>query len=289
MDHLQHFGLERDPFANDPMPGFHFTCPVQEGVERRILRGPWHGKGLTVLVGDHGSGKTTALRRLVEALPENRFDAAVMVLTRRDPDPTVLLQRVARLFDVAAPNEDRAAVLGQLAGRLAQIQERGLRAVAVIDEAHLLEDDAVLEEIRGLLNLEGDAGRLLSIVLAGLPSLEARLARNPALAHRIDVKARLAPFDADTSARYLAERVAFARGKPDLLHPAALASLHRISGGVPRVLNTLADNALHEAFLAGRGAVAVEDVERAARDLALGPAAAGVEGGEVLCAVEVEG
>jgi type II secretory pathway predicted ATPase ExeA len=288
VDYLQHFGLDREPFGSDPLPGFHFECASQQGAERRLARGPLHGKGLSVLVGGYGSGKTTVLRRLVDALPANRFEAAVMVMVRRDVDPLAFLQRVARLFGVNQPPDERGALIGQLAGRLGQIQERGLRALAVIDEAHLIRGDDVLDELRGLLSLEGEQGRTLSLVLAGLPELEATLARHRGLGSRVDVKVRLEPFDADTSARYLAERLAFARGKPDVLHPAAVAAIHEHARGVPRVLNTLADNALHEAFLAGRGALTVTDVERAAADLAV-EASPDLETAEVLSPVEVEG
>jgi type II secretory pathway predicted ATPase ExeA len=289
VDHLQHFGLANEPFGNDPVPGFHFECSAWAATERRVLRGPLHGKGLTVLIGEHGSGKTTVLRRLVDSLPQDRFEAAVMVLVRRDMDARGLLVRVARLFGVTAPPEDRTALIGQLAARLGQIQERGLRAVAVVDEAHLLSDLHVLDELRGLLNLEGEHGRLLSLVLAGLPELERRLAGHAGLGSRVDAKARLEPLDAQTCARYLVERLAVARGKPDLLHPTAISTLHARSGGNPRRLNTLADNALHEAYLAGRGAVVGEDVERAARDLALETAGdADVAVAEIVSAVEIE-
>jgi type II secretory pathway predicted ATPase ExeA len=270
VDYLRHFGLERDPFGSDPMLGFHFDCPRQQDVEQRLLRGPLQAKGLSVLIGGYGSGKTTLLRRVVAALPDERFEAAVMVMVRRDVEATAFLQRIARLFGVPAPSEERVALIGQLAVRLNQIQERGLHAVALIDEAQMLCDDALLDELRGLLNLEGERGRLLSLVLSGRPSFETRLSQHPDLLHRVELKARLEPFDAATTARYLAARVAFARGKPGILHPAAVATLHALSRGVPRVVNTLADNALYEAYVAGRGALAVEDVERVAHDLGIG-------------------
>ncbi|NNL67716.1 MAG: AAA family ATPase [Myxococcales bacterium] len=271
MDYLKHFGLDREPFGNDPMPGFHFDSPLLAGAERRLLRGPLQAKGLTVLIGDHGSGKTTLLRRLVELLPENRFDAAVMVMAGRPAEPVEFLQRFARLFGVTAPSEDRSTLLGQLAGRLVQIQERGLHAVAVIDEAQLLDGSEVLAELRGLLNLEADKGRTLSLVLSGLPAFDDRLAATPSLSSRVDVKVQLEAFDAETTARYLAERLAFARGKPEILQPAAVAAIHAASGGILRRVNTLADNALYEAFLAGGLAISAQDVERAARSLRLVP------------------
>ena len=284
VDYLRHFGLEREPFGNDPMPGFHFDCPGQRTVEQRLLRGPLLGKGLSVLIGGHGAGKTTILHRVVAALPDDRFEAAVMVMVRRDVEATAFLQRIARLFGVPAPSEERMALIGQLAGRLNQIQERGLRAVALIDEAQMLCGDTLLDELRGLLNLEGGQARLLSLVLSGRPSFEARLSQHPDLLRRVDLKTRLAPFDAETTARYLAARVAFARGKPGILHPAAVSTVHALSRGVPRVINTLADNALYEAFLAGRGAVAMEDVERAAEDLGIGQHEAEIETAEAVLA-----
>jgi type II secretory pathway predicted ATPase ExeA len=284
LDHLRHFGLERDPFGNDPMPGFHFDCPRQRDVEQRLLRGPLQGKGLSILIGGHGAGKTTLLRRMIAALPESRFETGVMVMVRRDVEATAFLQRIARLFGVPAPPEERSALMGQLAGRLTQIQERGLLAVAAIDEAQMLGGDAVLDELRGLLNLEGAQGRLLSLVLSGRPSFEARLSQHPALLHRVDLKARLESFDAETTARYLAARVVFARGKPAILHPAAVAALHELSRGVPRVVNTLADNALYEAYVAGRGALAVEDVERAASELGVGQHEPELEAAEAVLA-----
>jgi len=269
LKHLKHFGLERDPFGSDAAGGFHFDGGPLAEAEQRLLRGPLQRKPLTVLVGDHGSGKTTLLRRMLEALPETHFEPAVLVMVRRDVDPTSFLQRVARQFGVSAPSGDRPALLAQLAGRLAQIQERERRALVVLDEAQTLDDPKVLEELRGLLNLEGDRGPLLSLVLSGLPELDTRLADSPALLHRVDVRVRIEPMDAPTAARYLAARIEAAGGKAAILHPAALPVLHRAARGRPRLLNTLADNALYEAFLAGRSAVAVEDVERAAWDLGL--------------------
>jgi type II secretory pathway predicted ATPase ExeA len=270
VDYLKHFGLERDPFGREAHAGFHFECPAHADAEQRVLRGPLLGRGLTVLVGEHGSGKTTLLRRLVEALPEARFEPAVLVIVHRDVDPTALLQRLARPYGVSAPSPDRPALLGQLAGRLAQIQEQGRHAVAVLDEAHLLGSTAILEELRGLLNLEGDRGPLLSLVLSGLPELDQRLGELPALLARVDVRVRLGAMDADTAAQYLAARIRFAGGKPEILHPAAVTEMHRAGRGVPRVLDTLADNALYEACRAGRGAVVVEDVQRASWDLGVG-------------------
>ncbi len=268
VDYLQHFGFEREPFDQDPLPGFHFECPQQQGAEQRALRGPVRGKGLTILVADFGCGKTTILRRMLESLPETRFEVAVLVLVRRNDDPTAFLQRIARSFGIVSPSDDRPTLVGQLAGSLGKIQEQGRRSVLVVDQAHLLSGD-VLEEVTGLLNLEGDGGRLLSLVLSGLPALDKELSRVTSIRQRIDVRVSIPAFDAETASRYLSERIEHAKGKAEVLHPVARDAIHRLARGIPRVMNTIADNALFEAFLAGRGAVVVEDVERAAWDLGL--------------------
>lgn len=123
-------------------------------------------------------------------------------------------------------------------------------------------------ELRGLLNLEYDEERLLSLVLSGLPELEDVLALDPPLAERVDIRVELACLDDRNAAAYLAHRMRTAGGRPEVLHAEAVTRIAALSDGIPRRLNTLADNALFEAYLASRSQVFVEDVDRAAQDLA---------------------
>ena len=112
-------------------------------------------------------------------------------------------------------------------------------------------------------------------MLTGAPSLEQALAGDSTLVHHVDVKVRLEPLDPTGAAAYLANRIDVAGGNPAILDPGAVAALHALGRGLPGRMNTLADNALFEAFLCGRAKMTRTDVERACRDLGLGAPEAG--------------
>jgi len=168
---------------------------------------------------------------------------------------------------IEEPARERESLLAEVYERLAIIREDGRHAVLIIDDAQALASPETLAEVCGLLKLEYEDRRLLSLVLAGTPRLAEALASDPVLAHRVDVKVHLEPLDALTASAYLAHRLQGAGGAASILEPEAVAALHRLGRGIPGLMNTLADNALFEAFLCGRTAVSPVDVERAHRDL----------------------
>jgi hypothetical protein len=151
--------------------------------------------------------------------------------------------------------------------------------VLIIDDAEALAKRETLRAVCGLLKLEYEERRLFSLVLAGGPELERSIAGDPALAHKVEVRVSLNAFDADSSAAYLTRRIQQAGGTPGIIDDEAVEALHRLGAGLPGRINTLADNALFEAFLCGRTRMGSEDVERVHRDLgwdrspaAVGPA-----------------
>ncbi len=168
-------------------------------------------------------------------------------------------------------------MIAQIYDQLAIVREDGRQAVLIIDDAHALAKRGALAEVCGLLKLEYEERRLLSLVLAGPKILDQSLAADPSLAHRIDVRVELAPYSAEAAAGYLAHRIAQVNGNPGIVDPEAVAALHQLGRGFPGLMNTLADNALFEAFICGRNQMTRVDVERAHRDLGwsgVGPAAA---------------
>jgi hypothetical protein len=169
---------------------------------------------------------------------------------------------------VETPARERGALLGQVYEKLAIVREEGRHAVLLLDEAQVL-GPAVLAELRGLLNLEYEDRRLVSLVLAGPPEFARVVAGEASLAGRVEARVQLRPLDPNGAARYLAARVRAAQGDPALFRKDALRALAELSGGVPRTLNTLADHSLFEAQLAGKSAVEGAHVEAAARELGL--------------------
>jgi hypothetical protein len=186
-----------------------------------------------------------------------------------------MLSRFATQLGIETPAPEREALLAQIYEKLAIIREDGRHAVLIIDDAQALASHATLAEVCGLLKLEYEDRRLLSLVLTGAPNLEQALAGDPALAHRVDVKVRLEPLDPTGAAAYLAHRIDAAGGNPAILDPGAVAALHALGAGLPGRMNTLADNALFEAFLCGRPKMTRTDVERACRDLGIAAPEAG--------------
>lgn len=269
MEHLEHFGLARDPFVKDPLPQFHFESDAASDAERRILRGCLQRRTLCVLSGGIGLGKSTVMRRVLEGLDEERFDAHLLVLVHLAAERSWLMVRLAQLLGVEAPSAEWPKLCGEIFDRLAALHEEGRHAVLLVDDAQLLARPEPLAELRALLNLEHEGQHLLTVVLAGSLELGRGLALDPALAQRVDVSVGLAPLDTEGVAAFVAHRVRAAGGDPALFDRDALAELARRSGGAPRLVLTLADNALHEAWLLGTPRVGFDAVTRAARDLGL--------------------
>lgn len=269
MEHLSHFGLSRDPFANDSTLSGYLENPAFTDVARRLERGASQGKGLCVLTGCGGSGKTLLVRRLLESLEEEVYEAVMLVPMPGISDARWILDRFARQLGVEAPEEDPSELLGQVYEQLAIVREDGRRAVLIIDEAHVLADREVLGELRGLLNLEYEDHRLLTMFLVGLPHLASAVEEDPALADRVEIRVEMPKLEREFALRYLSDRIRSVGGNPAILESAALEAIVTLADGNPRRLNTLADNSLYEAFLAGRASATAQDVERAASALGL--------------------
>jgi type II secretory pathway predicted ATPase ExeA len=274
VEHLRHFGLASDPFVNDPVMRLYFASREHVDAERRLARGVRQGKGLAVLTGELGSGKTTVARHLLDGLEEDRFEASMMVILQAESGAQWLLTRIARQIGLEEPATDRAALLTQLFRRLVEVREERRHTVVLIDGAHQLRTREDLGELKSLLHLEHDERHLVTVLLVGLPDLAERLAADPALAQRVEVRVALPGLDAGSTAEYVSHRVRAAGGDPRIFEPAAIDALCRSARGLPRILNTLADNALYEAHLSGRRTVGPADVERAAADLGIACASA---------------
>ncbi len=271
MDHLRHFGLSEDPFRDELRVRDFCETRVARDALLRIERGLRQGRGLGVVSGEPGSGKSMLLRRVLDGLEEEVFEASMLVVLPGAGEAGGLIARFARHLGVEVPSTERQALLGQIFERLAIVREEGRQAVLLVDDADVLGEGHALAELIGLLRLEYEDRRLLTLVLAGSSDLDRALASDRALAHRTDFRARIDALDAQGAAAYLAHRIRQAGGDPAILAPDAVESIHRLGLGLPGLLNRLADNALFEAFLCGRGRVTRGDVERAHRDLGFDP------------------
>jgi general secretion pathway protein A len=268
LEHLHHFGLSQDPFSNEPDLRVYFESASHRDAQLRVERGLRQHKGLTLLTGEGGMGKTLLARRVLDALEEEVFEATLLVMLPGAADATGILQRFARQLGVDEPAVERAGLIGQIFEQLAIVREDGRHAVLIVDDAQIMTPD-VLSELGGLLSLEYEDRRLVSMLLIGSPELDALVQNDASIAARVEVRVRLQALTQANTSAYVQHRLQHVGGRADLIPVDALDALHKFSGGRPRLVNTLADNALFEAYLAGRATIGASDIERAASDLGL--------------------
>src|SRR5262245_11035084 len=270
MTYLDFFELSQEPFSNAPVSRFYYNSTQHSQPLPRLMHAVSDMKGLSILVGDIGAGKTTLARRMLDSLPESEYEAALLVIIHSGITANWLLKRIALQLGVESPAQEKLALLSQLYQRLLQIYESGKKAVVLIDEAQMLETREIMEEFRGLLTLEGPERKLLSFVFFGLPEIEKNLKLDPPLAQRVALRYKLEPFTEDSTEAYVKHRLRLA-GCPKMPFSAeAILAVHQQSGGSPRVINTLCDNALFEAFLARKDAIDADLVNRIGDNLAIG-------------------
>lgn len=269
MTYLDYFELTQEPFSNAPVSRFYYNSTQHSQALTRLMHAVGYMKGLSILVGDIGAGKTTLARRMLDSLPESEYEAALLVIIHSGITANWLLRRIALQLGVESPAQEKLALLSQLYQRLLQIYESGKKAVVLIDEAQMLETREIMEEFRGLLNLEVPERKLISFVFFGLPEIEKNLKLDPPLAQRVALRYKLEPFTAESTEAYVKHRLRLA-GCPRLpFTPEALLAVHQHSGGTPRVINTLCDNALFEAFLAREESVDEALIHRIGQNLGL--------------------
>ena len=269
MDYLEYFGLTAEPFSHAPVSRFYYASRQHTEALKRLLYATQTMKGLTILIGDIGHGKTTLARRLLDALPRAEFEAAMLVVVHAGITPNWLLKRIATQLGVPEPPDDKLAILSQLYARLLEIHQSGKRAIVLIDEAQMLATRELMEEFRGLLNLEVPDHKLISFVFFGLPDVERNLQLDPPLAQRFALRYHLKSLGIEETTAYVQHRLKLAGAKDELFPPAALAEVHRHTHGVPRVINTLCDNVLLELFFAKLAVATAEIVASGADNLQL--------------------
>ncbi len=269
MSYLEHYGLSQEPFSNAPVSRFYYNSRQHSEALMRLMHAVERMKGLAICVGDIGRGKTTLARRMLDSLPEEQYEAALLVIIHSGITAAWLLKRIALQLGVESPASDKLTLLSQLYQRLVQIFEEGRKAVVLIDEAQMLASRELMEEFRGLLNLEVPESKLLSFVFFGLPEIEENLKLDPPLAQRVALKYRLVPFDFESTEAYIKHRLRLAGADRVFFSPEAIRVIHKYSGGTPRVINTLCDNALFEGYVANEEIIEDEMMDRIANDLGL--------------------
>jgi len=242
------YNLTRSPFDLTPDP----SCFVPTVRHNEALAALYYGirrhKGVVVVTGEVGTGKTLMLRCLLQLFKESSEIAYAYLFNCRLSAQEFLHYTAADFGLRADQNQSKGTLLLELSKYVTSRGLQGLTTVLVVDEAHNLSME-LLEEIRLLSNLETNDDKLLQIVLVGQPELDLMLDSfelRP-LKQRIALRAHLAPLDEQDTGRYILERLAIAGGAArtePLFAPEAVKLIHRYSKGFPRLINTICENSL---------------------------------------------
>lgn len=267
MVYCKHFQLERMPFDNTPDPAFFFKTPEHEEALAALCYGVTQRRGMTLVTGAPGSGKTMLGRMLVETL---HADSNTVTITHPPEDGRDLLQTICRGFGVRFL---AAHSSGELIERLHATLSIGYHDAAprliVLDEAQNLSMD-VLDHVCMLGNLETTTAKLLQIVMLGQPEVLASLCdpRLEQLRQRLFCVRQISPLDRKQAGQYMRHRLECAGAERlDLFDEEAVALIFKRSGGVPRIINQFADNAMLAAFGASKRTIDKQIVTDVVREM----------------------
>lgn len=269
MGYTEHFNFEREPFSNAPNDKFYFDSEQHNQALLRLKYSVDTDKGLAVLVGGVGTGKTTLARRMLDNLPYEEYESSLLVMIHSAITPEWIMSRICMQLGVKNPDISPLKMLKQLYERLLEIEGEGRKAVVLIDEAQMLQSREIMEEFRGLLNLEIPDKKLINIIFFGLPEIDNVMKLDPPLAQRVAFKYTLKPFSSEATHRYMTHRLHVAGCADSPFCENTLPLIHEHSGGVPRLINTICDNALFETYLRHGTEVTVDIVNSVAEDLGL--------------------
>ncbi|MFW6119020.1 MAG: ExeA family protein [Planctomycetota bacterium] len=264
--YLEHYGLTSFPFSTAPDPRFYYPSAKHREALACLLYVIEQHKGFALITGEVGAGKTMLCRATLERLDES-VDAAVIVNTTLSP--LEFLQSVAVEFGVDIEGAGKIALLKALQNNLAERHDAGRNSVLIVDEAQDLSVE-VLEELRLLGNMETSMDKLLQIILLGQPELRRMIGRPElrALDQRMAVKFHLGTLGREDVHAYIEHRLGLAgAGERSIFESEAKEAVFEASGGVPRVINVICDQALLQAYSQGRERVEGETLHQVVAEM----------------------
>lgn len=266
MSYVEHFELKEQPFRLTPDPEFVYWSKQHARAKAYMESTIWLADGFVVVTGEIGSGKTTLLQSF---LGEIEDDIVYAVISQTQLTPTEFLQAVLVEFGFKPFNKRKVELLDMLNMFLIEQYSNGKKVILIVDEAQNL-SKKVLEEIRLLSGIETHKEKVLRIILAGQPELKQTL-ESPnlkQLVQRVRLRFHLGPLDRREMREYIEHRLKVGgREAKDLIANDAYATIHRYTGGVPRLINTLCDTALLCAFAEDKKTVDTGDVMSAVEEL----------------------
>ncbi|HEY7914690.1 MAG TPA: AAA family ATPase [Blastocatellia bacterium] len=269
--YIDFYGLNEIPFGLTPNPKYIFKTESHLEVVSNLKYCITQSKGLVVVTGEVGTGKTTTLRSILQEFGPDILPVYIF-------NPFIRVSEFFELFTQGlnlglAPGASKAETLNALAVCLTRRHSRGLRTVLIIDEAHGLAPK-VLEEIRLLANYETSTEKLLQIILCGQPELRGTLNQPELrqLKQRVSLRCSIKPLQLHEISHYIRFRLKTAGAeRVNIFDPSALDLIARASAGIPRMINNICDNALLFGYSAGRSEISRDIIDEVIETLDITP------------------
>ena len=236
------WGLQEKPFENTPDPKFLYRSPSILEVYAKLLYTLRSNRGAAMLTGDSGCGKTLMARALIQELNPDHTEVAL--LNNPCDTPQQLVWEVLYQIGKDIPSEEPHQNLHRLNELLYETFSAGRETVVVFDEAQLLEDPRILEQVRLMLNFQLNDAFLLTLLLVGQAPLSERVRSIPQLDERLSARAILKPLEKEEVGAYISHRLDIAGRSDPLFSPGAIELISHYSGGIPRRINRICDTCL---------------------------------------------
>ena len=263
--YLDYWGLDKPPFLNVPHRFLLYQSPQHEEAINRLLYVVEHRKGVAMITGEVGSGKTTATHALQSRLPVDRFQ--VYIISNPAMDPLDLLKAILIQLGVKSDSDSKSCILNLLQEQLVENATRGITTVLVIDEAHVIKQQETLDELRMLLNMQMEDEFLVTLILLGQPPLLKKINDLQPLRERISLKFHLDPLDLGNTARYVLYRLKEAGARRGIFTKKAIQPIFSYSGGLPLRINNVCDRSLLMGLMRRAKAITPKIVNEAIEDL----------------------
>ena len=272
-----YFGLRERPFDLSPNPRFLFLSTKHAEALAHIRYGLSGRPGVTVLIGEAGTGKTTLVRAALQSKDPQSAPATIVQLSNPTLTRSEFYEYLASGFGLSsAAASSKTQFLAELESLLGGDGDRQPVIALVVDEAQSVPHE-LLEEIRLLTNVQSLLGQSLTVVLAGQPELADRLneGRLRQLKQRVALRCELVPLDLQETAAYISTRIRIAGGTPQLLFTReAVGAVYEYSQGIPRTISVICDNALVSGFAGDLKPIGRDIILEVSRDFRLGPSPA---------------
>ncbi len=262
----EYWGLREKPFENTADPRFLYESPQHEEALTRLSYAIYEDKGIAVLTGVFGCGKTVIAEKLLETVSRGTFETAFIV----NPQLSAIELLRDIIYNLGYKDKltnEKDEIIHKLSEVLHNNFDNGKRSIIIIDEAHLIKELVIFEELRVLLNFQYSHHFLLTLLLLGQPELKEKINNLKQFSQRVAIRCHLIGLNKKDVSEYIQHRLAVAGSTKEIFDKDVYDHIYKQSGGIPRRINQICDMALFTGYCEGTPKIEIKIIDEVIRDL----------------------